>query len=129
MQIVSRYLVAETVKSQIAVFFVLMTIFVTQKFVRVLADASEGDIPASLVIGFLALKLPALATMIIPLSLFLGILISHGRFYVDSEMAVMQACGISEWYVLVLCWYVSCGGPYRQCVHFMAITLGSTARI
>ncbi len=99
MQIVSRYLVAETVKSQIAVFFVLMTIFVTQKFVRVLADASEGDIPASLVIGFLALKLPALATMIIPLSLFLGILISHGRFYVDSEMAVMQACGISEWYV------------------------------
>ena len=97
MQIVSRYLVAETVKSQIAVFFVLMTIFVTQKFVR-LADASEGDI-ASLVIGFLALKLPALATMIIPLSLFLGILISHGRFYVDSEMAVMQACGISEGYV------------------------------
>ena len=80
MQIVSRYLVAETVKSQIAVFFVLMTIFVTQKFVRVLADASEGDIPASLVIGFLALKLPALATMIIPLSLFLGILISTVGF-------------------------------------------------
>lgn len=107
MYIVSRYLVAETLKSQIAVFFVLMTIFVTQKFVRVLADASDGDIPASLVIAFLALKLPALATMILPLSLFLGVLIAHGRFYVDSEMAVMQACGISEWYVTRVMLFIS----------------------
>ncbi len=99
MRIVSRYLVAETLKSQIAVFAVLMAIFVTQKFVRVLAEASSGDIPAALALSFLALKLPALATMILPLSLFLGVLIAHGRFYVDSEMTVMQACGISEWFV------------------------------
>jgi len=97
--LIFRYLVKETVKSQVAVFMVLMAIFITQKFVRVLAEASNGDIPASLVLGFLALSLPVLASLILPLSLFLGIMLAHGRLYVDSEMTVMRACGISEWYV------------------------------
>ena len=77
----------------------LMAIFITQKFIRVLAEASNGDIPAGLVLGFLALSMPVLASLILPLSLFLGIMLAHGRLYVDSEMSVMRACGISEWYV------------------------------
>ena len=97
--LIFRYLVTETVKSQIAVFMLLMAIFITQKFIRVLAEASNGDIPASLVLGFLALSTPILASLILPLSLFLGIMLAHGRLYVDSEMSVMRACGISEWYV------------------------------
>lgn len=94
-----RYLLRETIKSQFAVFLVLMAIFVTQRFVRVLAEASDGDIPAGLVLSFLALKMPVLAALILPLSFFLGIMLAHGRFYVDSEMTVMRACGVSEWYV------------------------------
>lgn len=97
--LILRYLLKETFKSQLAVFLVLMAIFITQKFVRVLADASNGDIPAGLVMGFLALKTPELAATILPLSVFLGIMMAHGRLYVDSEMTVMRACGISEWYV------------------------------
>lgn len=97
--LIFRYLFKETLKAQLAVFLVLMTIFITQRFVRVLTEASNGDIPASLVLGFLALKAPVLASMILPLSLFLGIMLAHGRLYVDSEMSVMRACGISEWYV------------------------------
>lgn len=97
--LIFRYLVKETVKSQTAVFLVLMAIFITNKFVRVLSEASNGDIPASLVLGFLALSMPVLASLILPLSLFLGIMLAHGRLYVDSEMTVMRACGISEWYV------------------------------
>jgi lipopolysaccharide export system permease protein len=77
----------------------LMAIFITQKFVKVLADASEGEIPAGLVLGFLALHMPVLASLVLPLSLFLGIMLAHGRLYVDSEMSVMRACGISEWYI------------------------------
>ncbi|XOV80407.1 MAG: LPS export ABC transporter permease LptF [Aestuariibacter sp.] len=97
--LILRYLLKETLKSQLAVFFVLMAIFVTQRFVRVLAEASNGDIPAGLVLGFLALKMPVLAALILPLSVFLGIMLAHGRLYVDSEMTVMRACGVSEWYV------------------------------
>jgi lipopolysaccharide export system permease protein len=97
--LIFRYLVKETLKSQAAVFLVLMAIFITNKFVRVLSEASNGDIPASLVLGFLALSMPVLASLILPLSLFLGIMLAHGRLYVDSEMTVMRSCGISEWYV------------------------------
>lgn len=97
--LIFRYLLKETIKSQLAVFLVLMAIFITNRFVRVLADASDGEIPASLVLGFIALSFPYLASLILPLSLFLGIMLAHGRLYVDSEMSVMRACGISEWYI------------------------------
>lgn len=94
-----RYLMRETFKSQIAVLAVLLTIFVSQKFVRVLADASAGEIPSNIVIQLLGLNLPALGALILPLSLFLGILLAHGRIYAENEMTVFHACGVSEWYV------------------------------
>ena len=52
--IIFRYLLKEVAKTQLAVFFVLMTIFISQKFVRVLGDASEGSIPGQMVMIFSA---------------------------------------------------------------------------
>ncbi|WP_448546527.1 LPS export ABC transporter permease LptF [Thalassotalea fusca] len=98
--IVFRYLLKEVTKTQIAVFLVLMTIFISQKFVRVLDDASEGGTPGHLVMVFIGLKVPDLAGMILPLSMFLGILLAYGRIYADNEMTVLHACGVSEWYVV-----------------------------
>ncbi|NMH59786.1 LPS export ABC transporter permease LptF [Alteromonas ponticola] len=97
--LIFRYLLKETLKSQLAIFLILMAIFITLRFVRVLGDASDGDIPAGLVAGFLALYAPILASLVMPISAYLGIMLAHGRLYVDSEMTVMRACGISEWYV------------------------------
>ena len=98
--IIFRYLLKEVAKTQLAVFFVLMTIFLSQKFVRVLEDASEGSIPGQMVMIFIALKIPDLAGMMLPLSLFLGVLLAYGRIYADNEMTVLHACGVSEWYVV-----------------------------
>ncbi|MBL0711817.1 MAG: LPS export ABC transporter permease LptF [Colwellia sp.] len=98
--IIFRYLLKEVAKTQLAVFFVLMTIFISQKFVRVLGDASEGSIPGKMVMIFIGLKIPDLAGMMLPLSLFLGILLAYGRIYADNEMTVLHACGVSEWYVV-----------------------------
>jgi lipopolysaccharide export system permease protein len=77
-----------------------MTIFISQKFVRVLDSASEGGVPGHLVMTFIALKIPDLSGMLLPLSLFLGILLAYGRIYADNEMTVLHACGVSEWYVV-----------------------------
>jgi len=98
--LIFRYLTAEVLKSQVAVFLTLMTIFVSQKFVVILGDASEGSIPAKLVLSMIALKLPQLASLILPLSIFLGIILAYSRIYADSEMTVLKACGVSEWYVV-----------------------------
>ena len=98
--LIFRYLTAEVLKSQVAVFLTLMTIFLSQKLVGILGDASEGSIPAKLVLSMIALKLPQLASLILPLSIFLGIILAYSRIYADSEMTVLKACGVSEWYVV-----------------------------
>lgn len=97
--IIFSYLIREALKSQLAVLFVLMAIFLSQKFVKFLAGAVDGELPSAIVVTLLALNLPKLAGLILPLSLFLGILMAHSRMYADSEMTVMHATGISEWYV------------------------------
>jgi len=97
--IVFRYLIREVFKAQIAVLFVLLAIFISQHFVRVLANASDGEFPASLVMTLLGLNLPYLAVLVLPLSLFLGILMAHGRMYAESEMVVLHGVGVSEWYI------------------------------
>lgn len=97
--LVFRYLISEVFKSQLSIFLVLMTIFTSHKAVRYLADASEGDIPSQVVASVILLNLPQLSGMILPLSVFLGILLAYGRLYADSEMTIFHACGISEWYV------------------------------
>ncbi|NTS75551.1 LPS export ABC transporter permease LptF [Catenovulum sp. SM1970] len=97
--IISRYLFSETFKSQLAVFFVMLTIFSSNALVRVLDDAMEGKLPTDLVAWMLLLNIPPLAGLILPLSLFIGIFLAHGRFYADNEMSVLKACGVSEWFV------------------------------
>ncbi|MFO6422719.1 LPS export ABC transporter permease LptF [Motilimonas sp. KMU-193] len=98
--ILFRYLLRETVKTQFAVLFILLLIFISQKFVRVLADAVNGNIPADLVMTILWLNLPSLGSLMIPISLFIAVLLAHGRLYAESEMVVMTACGYSPRNVL-----------------------------
>lgn len=97
--VIFRYLIHETFKAQLAVLVVLLTIFLSQQFVQVLGEASAGQLPGQLVLQVMALQLPGLASLILPISLFLGILMAHGRLYADHEMTVLHACGVSEWYV------------------------------
>lgn len=97
--IVFRYLIGEVFKSQLAVFLILITIILSQRFVKTLADASEGELPAQLVVTLVALKLPQMAILILPLAAFLGVLIAYGRIYAESEMTVLHATGVSEWLV------------------------------
>ncbi len=68
--IVFRYLIGEVFKSQLAVFLILITIIISQRFVKILADASEGELPGQLVLTLVALKLPQMAILILPLAAF-----------------------------------------------------------
>ena len=94
--IIVRYLVKETLKTQVAILFILFLIFFCQKLVKILSAAVEGDIPTSLVFSLLGLGVPEMAQLILPLSLFLGILMTYSRLYTESEITVMHACGIGK---------------------------------
>ncbi len=105
--IIVRYLIRETLKSQFAVFFVLFLVFISQKFIRVLAEASDGDIPASLIVSIVGLNMPAMGMLMLPLSLFVGILLTFGRLYAESEITVMNATGIGNKFLVQAALYLA----------------------
>ncbi len=58
---------------------------------RILGAAVDGDIPANLVLS-LGLGVPEMAQLILPLSLFLGLLMTLGKLYTESEITGRNAC-------------------------------------
>ena len=98
--IIVRYLTRETLKSQFAVLFVLFLVFISQKFIRILADATEGSIPSDLIATLLGLYMPSMALLMLPLSLYIGILLTFGRLYAESEITVMNATGIGNKFLI-----------------------------
>ncbi len=105
--IIVRYLIRETIKSQFAIFFILFMVFVSQKFISVLADASDGDIPASLIFSIVGLNMPSMGLLMLPLSLYVGILITFGRLYAESEITVMNATGIGNKFLIQAALYLA----------------------
>lgn len=94
--ILTRYLTREVFKSQLAILFILLVIFFAQQLVRVLGSAVNGNVPTDLILPLLALGMPTMAQLMLPLSLFLAILLTFGRLYAESEITVMQACGVGR---------------------------------
>ncbi len=92
--ILSRYIFKETIKTQVAVLGILLMIFLSQSFIRILSRAARGALPTQLVTEMLALNIPYMALLMLPLSLFIAILFAHGRLYAESEMTVMRAVGV-----------------------------------
>lgn len=105
--IIVRYLIRETLKSQLAIFFVLFLVFLSQKFIRVLADASDGEIPARMIMSIVGLNMPAMGLLMLPLSLYIGILITFGRLYAESEITVMNATGIGNKFLIRAALYLA----------------------
>lgn len=94
--IIFRYLAREVLTSMLAVCAVLLLIILSGRFVRYLAEAAAGKLEASVLFTLMGFRLPSYLELIIPLALFIGILLAYGRLYVDSEMTVLKACGMSE---------------------------------
>lgn len=105
--IIVRYLIRETLKSQFAIFFVLFLVFLSQRFIRVLAEASDGDIPARMILSIVSLNMPAMGLLILPLSLYIGILLTFGRLYAESEITVMNATGIGNKFLIRAALYLA----------------------
>jgi lipopolysaccharide export system permease protein len=94
--IIFRYLAKEILTSMLAVSAVLLLIIMSGRFVRYLADAAAGKLEPEVLLWLMGYRLPSFLELIIPLGFFIGILLAYGRLYVDSEMTVLSACGMSE---------------------------------
>lgn len=78
----------------------LFLVFISQKFIRILASATEGSIPTDLILTLMGLYMPSMALLMLPLSLYIGILLTFGRLYAESEITVMNATGIGNKFLI-----------------------------
>lgn len=100
--ILYRYIASELFKSLFAVTFTLLIIIMSGRLIKYLADVADGDLAPDFLFLIMLYRLPNFLEVIVPLGLFIGILLSYGRLYVDSEVTVMSACGISRLQLLGL---------------------------
>jgi len=94
--IVFRYLSREVLLSMLAVSSVLLIIIMSGRFVRYLSKAAAGELDPSVLFAIMGYRLPGFLELILPLGLFLGFLLGYGRLYLESEMTVLEACGMSQ---------------------------------
>lgn len=80
----------------LATTLMLLVIFVTNQSLQFMQRAASGMLPATEVLHVIALQLPLLLGYLLPLGLYLGVLLTLGRLYLDSEMTVLSACGMSR---------------------------------
>jgi len=99
--IVFRYLSRELLVTLSAVSAVLLVIIMSGRFIKYLAQAAQGLLDPGVLLMIMGFRLPGFLQLILPLGLFLGILLAYGRLYLDSEMTVLSATGMSQRRLLV----------------------------
>jgi len=99
--IVFRYLSRELLITMSAVSAVLLVIIMSGRFIKYLAQAAQGVLDPGVLLLIMGFRLPGFLQLILPLGLFLGILLAYGRLYLESEMTVLSATGMSQRRLLV----------------------------
>ncbi|WP_437884114.1 LPS export ABC transporter permease LptF [Pseudomonas sp. LRF_L74] len=94
--ILFRYLSRELLITMSAVSAVLLVIIMSGRFIKYLAQAAQGLLDPSVLFLIMGYRMPGFLQLILPLGLFLGILLAYGRLYLDSEMTVLTATGMSN---------------------------------
>lgn len=92
--IIERYLIRETLQNFAAVIAILVLIYLSNRFVRYLADAASGELDSAVIFELLALKMTANVVVLLPLALYVGVLLALGRLYRDSEIIALAAGGV-----------------------------------
>lgn len=94
MRILDRYLTREVFYALLGVTPVVLLIFLSDRFVRYLADAAAGKIPSELILTLITLKFLSVLVILLPLTFYIAVMLALGRLYKDSEMTVLAACGV-----------------------------------
>jgi lipopolysaccharide export system permease protein len=100
--IVFRYLSREVLVTLSAVSAVLLVIIMSGRFIKYLAQAASGALDPGVLFLIMGFRMPGFLQLILPLGLFLGILLAYGRLYLESEMTVLSATGMSQQRLLAM---------------------------
>lgn len=91
--VLDKMIIKDLFKTTVSVLTVLVVIIVSRKFIRVLAQAIEGNIAADTVMALLGLKIVIAATTFLPAAIFMAVLIVLGRMHREQEIAAIASAG------------------------------------
>jgi lipopolysaccharide export system permease protein len=92
--LIERYLLRQFALSVAAVAAVLLLVGLGGLLVDLMSEIARGKVPAALLLSQLGLRSIQVLPLLMPLSLFVGLLLSVGKLYGDSEMAVLSSVGL-----------------------------------
>src|SRR5690625_763696 len=105
--IISRYLLREAGLTSLAVSVVLIGVLFTNSLIRLLGQVAQNNLPPSGILNMLGLATLGYFGFLLPASILLGMALTFGRLYRDSEMPVLAACGVGPWQLLrALLWLI-----------------------
>ena len=93
--ILSKSFNLEVFKSTISILIILFLLVIGSRFVSYFEQASEGLIDPSVILYAVFLRVPDFISLLLPLSFFIGILITVSRLYADREIYAYFSTGIS----------------------------------
>lgn len=98
--IIDRYIIREVVTTWLAVMFVLLIVVTSVEIVQFLKWFLQGELTTTTVLPLFINSQLKVLVLLIPVSLFLGVLLALSRLYMDSEMTAMMSGGIGpkQWF-------------------------------
>ncbi len=92
--IVHKAFYREATQTTLLVTLTFLTLYLVVSLVKLLSEAASGEFPVHVVFSLLGLELLKNLAMILPLTVFIGLLLTMARWYRDSEVTVLAACGV-----------------------------------
>lgn len=100
--IIAKYLTRQILFATFAIMVVLLLVIFSGRLASYIGDAAAGKLAASIVFPMMLFRIPEFLQLILPVSLFLGVLLSFGELYEHNEMTVLNAGGVSDGKILCI---------------------------
>ncbi len=95
-----RYLIREVLKPSMMVCGLFIVLFAGYSWIVFLAQAVDALLSTSMLLQLIVLKVGIALEVLLPVSLYFGIILGLGRLYADSEMKALLAAGVSPYRVM-----------------------------
>jgi lipopolysaccharide export system permease protein len=86
----------------LSILLILLLILFANTGLRLMEDVNDGGIPSVFLLQLLGLKLIQYFSLLIPISLFFGIIIALNKLHVSNEMVIMKLNGYSNKLISVI---------------------------
>lgn len=94
--ILRRYMTRQVASTTAIVLGFLVVLMLGGRLIRYFGIAAEGRLDINLLFTIIGYNLPYFLELILPLAFFIALMLVFGRLYVDQEMAVINASGVSR---------------------------------